>query len=232
MKLTNCAMSEMVFVPLEGASDAVRALKDQNGKDQVLLNVYNVLHCLGNGNHEHRRALTAGLMENMTQHKEVATLLSGKTMSVIGADVKAFAELDGGVYAQSPVFTSKARKNVKRPRGQEKAASVQEFLKQYQVSKSGSKTDQYRSFLSRWDSFNRYKDGGGEAGQTLFQCEWHKVGVKVSKHAEVDFFSCEKCLRGEQRLDELEAELQRLANEGASEEAQRARDDWLELKVM
>jgi hypothetical protein len=209
-------MAGKVFVLPEGTSDAIRALADEEGKDQVLQNVFCLLHHLAHGNHEHRRALTAALLENMSGHKEVATLLSGKSMSTIGADVKHFGELEGGVYAKSSVFTSKAKQGVKRPRGQDKAASVQEFLKQYQVSKSGATTDEFRSFVSRWDSFNQYKDGGGEAGHTLFQCEWRKAKVKKSKHAEVDFFSCQKCLGGVERLTMLKEQLQQLVQDGAT----------------
>jgi len=104
------------------------------------------------------------------------------------------------VYAESDLLTSLAKVGVKRPRGNIQRLAVKDHLKQYQVSKSGDKTEVYRTFFSRWDCFKTFRKAGGYAGYTTFQAEWFELGVKRASHAEVDYFSCAKCTQANAKL--------------------------------
>jgi hypothetical protein len=206
----NAVFGSVVMSEWLGPSDVKRKLDtlDEHGKAQILVNVYNMLHHLCNGNHEHRAPAIAALLENVDDTM-LLEAMTGLGMGQCQASKNQFVN----VYSEADLLTSKAKAAVKRPRGDKQRIAVREHLKQYQVTKSGDKTDIHRTFFSRWDCFKTYQKAGGIAGYTIFQAEWFKMGVKRAAHAPVDYFSCEKCTQSQARVASLEAERDLLMKE-------------------
>ena len=98
-------------------------------------------------------------------------------------------------------------------KAEQRRADAEEWLRsRFVMSKSGDKSEVYRTHFSRWASFEQYEREGGCAGFPIFQAMWAKVGVTKAKHSTHDYFSCTVCQAAQQRVDNYEAEAGRLAS--------------------
>jgi hypothetical protein len=88
--------------------------------------------------------------------------------------------------------------------------SVSHWLQRYKKGRSGDKKEYSETFLSRYESYEKYKEGGGTAGQVIFSAAWTLAGVKKAKHTLFDFFSCMKCNNWEAVLQRMETEIAHL----------------------
>jgi len=55
-----------------------------------------------------------------------------------------------------------------------------------------------------------YRAHGGLAGKVLFGAAWDNLGVHIAKHALYDYFSCDACKNGPNKVAALDEEILRL----------------------
>lgn len=210
---TNILMEEGDLQPDDAAAVGVGVALSEAGKDALAANVHQLFQKLPK----------QSWLRNGLAHR-----LLGGDMSL--DDAEAVSGLSRNFISKAPGVESKKRERqgyqdpfeesaptskFRKVRVTETAAaqhaSATAFLRaRYSMCRSGDKKEVFRTHMSRWASFQQFREGGGAAGVTAFQAAWSDLGVTVAKHAPHDYFSCIKCQSFAKDLAALEAQIAQL----------------------